>query len=85
MAEPGREGIIEAAEGSGLLVLGLSERWKQEGLGPTRSEIAKGAPAPTLFVRRGLRPGALAPRGDVTRFTWSSPGAGGFIPGQPLK
>ncbi len=85
MADPGRDGIIDAAEGSGLLVLGLSERWKQEGLGPTRSEIAKSAPAPTLFVRRGLRPGALAPRGDVTRFTWSSPGAGGFTPGQPLK
>jgi hypothetical protein len=29
-----------------------------------------------LFVRRGSRPGALAPRSDVTRFTWSSPGAG---------
>jgi Kef-type K+ transport system membrane component KefB len=85
MAEPGREGIIEAAEGSGLLVLGLSDRWKEEGLGPTRSEIAKTAPAPTLFVRRGLRPGALAPRGDVTRFTWSSPGAGGFTPGQPIS
>lgn len=84
IAEPGRQGIIEAAEGSGLLVLGLSERWKQEGLGQTRSEIAKSAAAPTLFVRRGLRPGALAPRGDVTRFTWSSPGAGGFTPGQPL-
>jgi hypothetical protein len=84
VAEPGREAIVEAAAGSGLLVLGLSERWKQEGLGPTRSAIAKAAPAPTLFVRRGLRPGALAPRGDVTRFTWSSPGAGGFTPGQPL-
>jgi Kef-type K+ transport system membrane component KefB len=84
MADPGRQGIIDAAEGSGLLVLGLSDRWKQEGLGPTRSEIAKAAPAPTLFVRRGLRPGALAPRGDVTRFTWSSPGAGGFTPGQPI-
>jgi hypothetical protein len=85
MAEPGREGIVEAAAGSGLLVLGLSDRWRQEGLGPTRSEIARAAPAPTLFVRRGLRPGALAPRGDVTRFTWSSPGAGAFTPGQPLK
>jgi hypothetical protein len=33
-------------------------------------------------VRRGMRPGALAPRGDVTRFTWSSAGA---VPlGQPV-
>jgi hypothetical protein len=36
---------------------------------------AKAAPTPVLFVRRGTRPGALAPRADVTRFTWSSPGA----------
>jgi Kef-type K+ transport system membrane component KefB len=85
VAEGGREGVVEAASGSGLLVVGLSERWRQEGLGPTRSEIARVAPAPTVFVRRGLRPGALAPRGDVTRFTWSSPGLGGGIqPGQPL-
>jgi hypothetical protein len=72
----GREGIVEAASSAGLLVIGLSDRWKSEGLGPTRSEIAKAALAPTLFVRRGLRPGALAPRGNETRFTWSSPGAG---------
>jgi Kef-type K+ transport system membrane component KefB len=77
VAAPGREGIVEAASSAGLLVIGLSDRWKQEGLGPTRSEIAKAAPAPTLFVRRGLRPGALAPRGNETRFTWSSPGMGG--------
>ena len=77
VASPGREGIVEAASSAGLLVIGLSDRWKQEGLGPTRSEIAKAAPAPTIFVRRGLRPGALAPRGDETRFTWSSPGMGG--------
>jgi Kef-type K+ transport system membrane component KefB len=76
VAAPGREGIVAAASSAGLLVIGLSDRWKQEGLGPTRSEIAKAAPAPTLFVRRGLRPGALAPRGNETRFTWSSPGAG---------
>jgi hypothetical protein len=82
VAEGGREGVVEAASGSGLLVVGLSERWRQEGLGPTRSEIARVAPAPTLFVRRGLRPGALAPRGDVTRFTWSSPG---FRPGEPIS
>jgi Kef-type K+ transport system membrane component KefB len=84
VAEGGRQGVVDAASGSGLLVVGLSERWRQEGLGPTRSEIARVAPAATLFVRRGLRPGALAPRGDVTRFTWSSPGVGGIQPGQPL-
>jgi hypothetical protein len=38
-----------------------------------------------VFVRRGLRPGALAPRGDVTRFTWSSPGTPIIRPGQPIE
>jgi hypothetical protein len=74
VAEPGREGVLAAAEGAGLLVVGLSERWRREGLGPTRSEIARSAPSPTVFVRRGRRRGALAPRSDVTRFTWSSAG-----------
>ena len=60
-------GILAATEGAGLLVVGLSDRWRDEGLGPVRSEIAKSAEAPTLFVRRGTRPGALAPRaGDVS-------------------
>ena len=55
------DGLLRATEGAGLLVIGLSERWRDEGLGPVRSAIAKAAPAPILFVRRGTRPGALAP------------------------
>lgn len=85
VAEGGREGIIEAAAGAGLLVVGLSDRWRDEGLGPTRSEIARAAPAPVLFVRRGTRTGALAPREDVTRFSWSAAGMGSRVqPGEPL-
>jgi Kef-type K+ transport system membrane component KefB len=67
--------IVEAAEGAGLLAIGLSDRWRQEGLGETRSEIAKAAKVPVVFIRRGTRPGALAPRGDATRFTWSRAGS----------
>ncbi|HEU4396832.1 MAG TPA: cation:proton antiporter [Actinomycetota bacterium] len=74
LIEPGREGVLHAAEGAGLLVIGLSEQWRDEGLGPVRSQIARTAPAPTLFVRRGSRQGALAPRDSLTRFTWSSVG-----------
>jgi hypothetical protein len=81
VAEPGREGILAAAEGAGLLVVGLSERWRREGLGPTRAEIARAANAPVVFVRRGTRPGALAPKTDVTRFTWSSADVGSQIGG----
>jgi Kef-type K+ transport system membrane component KefB len=71
LVEPGREGLMRAAVDAGLLVVGLSDRWRQEGLGPLRLAIARTAPAPTIFVRRGQRPGALAPRDDMTRFTWS--------------
>jgi Kef-type K+ transport system membrane component KefB len=74
MAEPGREGVLAAAAESGLLVIGLSARWRQEGLGSTRAAIAKAAPVPILFVRRGTRTGALAPATDMTRFTWSAAG-----------
>jgi Kef-type K+ transport system membrane component KefB len=81
VAEEGREGIVAAAAGAGLLIIGLSERWRDEGLGPVRSDIAKAATAPVLFVRRGTRPGALAPREDVTRFTWSAAGMGGPVGG----
>jgi Kef-type K+ transport system membrane component KefB len=76
LADPGARGVIKAAAGVGLVVIGLSDRWRDEGLGETRAQIARAAPAPILFVRRGARPGALAGREDVTRFTWSAAGAG---------
>ena len=80
----GRDSIVEAADGAGLLVLGLSDRWRREGLGPTRSAIAGSATAPVLFVRRGTRPGLFAPKENVTQFRWSmvtGPGMLGFAAG----
>jgi Kef-type K+ transport system membrane component KefB len=76
LAEPGRDGILAAAAGAGLLVVGLSERWRKEGLGETRRAIARSAPAPIVFVRRGERPGALAPATEMTRFGWSTAALG---------
>jgi hypothetical protein len=67
----GAEGILSAAEQGGLIVSGLSERWRQEGLGETRVALASQSGPPTLFVRRGLRPGGIAPQQSLTRFTWS--------------
>ena len=67
----GAEGIVGAAEAAGLIVIGLSDRWRQEGLGETRLEVARRARPPTLLVRRGLRPGGIAPQETMTRFTWS--------------
>jgi nucleotide-binding universal stress UspA family protein len=72
----GRDGIVSAAADAGLLVLGLSDRWRREGLGPIRSEIAKAAPAPVLFVRRGTREGVFAPKTNLTEFKWSMAGIG---------
>src|SRR5439155_14051953 len=40
VTEPGRAGVVRAAAGAGLLVIGLSARWRQEGLGGPRSGIA---------------------------------------------
>jgi hypothetical protein len=74
LTRPGRKGIIAGAEGAGLLVVGLSERWRQEGLGRVRSELVAAPPAPTILVRRGQRPGGLAPTETATSFGWSLTG-----------
>lgn len=76
VAEPllgrsGREGVAALAEGAGLLVLGVSERWRSEGLGATRAALVAAPVAPTVLVRRGLRPSGIAPPTTLTRFTWS--------------
>jgi DNA-binding SARP family transcriptional activator len=71
LAPPGEEGMLEASRDAGLLVVGLSTRWHREGLGPARLRLAREATPPTLLVRRGLRPGGLAPPPALTRFTWS--------------
>jgi Kef-type K+ transport system membrane component KefB len=79
----GRDSIVEAADGAGLLVLGLSDRWRREGLGPTRSAIAGSATAPVLFVRRGSRPGLFAPKENVTQFRWSMVSGPGTLGASP--
>jgi DNA-binding SARP family transcriptional activator len=71
LGEPGSDGVVQAAETAGLLVMGLAETWRQAGLGDVRAAIARDARAPVLLVRRGLRPGGLAPGSSLTRYTWS--------------
>jgi hypothetical protein len=71
LAGGGPEGVLGAASDASLLVVGLSSRWEVEGLGAVRLQIARSAAAPTLLVRRGLRPGGLAPQKSMTRFTWT--------------
>jgi DNA-binding SARP family transcriptional activator len=71
LVEDGAEGLARAADGSGLVVVGLSDRWRETGLGPVRSSLVSQAQPSVLLVRSGLRPGGLAPREAMTRFTWS--------------
>ena len=71
LTPPGEEGMLEASRNAGVLVVGLSTRWHREGLGAARLRLAREAVPPTLLVRRGLRPGGLAPPATLTRFTWS--------------
>jgi DNA-binding SARP family transcriptional activator len=69
--EPGPEGLLRAAADAGLVVLGLSDRWRADGLGTARLALATQARPPAVIVRRGLRPGGLAPPESATRYTWS--------------
>jgi DNA-binding SARP family transcriptional activator len=71
LVEPGPDALVAAADHAGVVVVGLSERWRKEGLGPARSALATSARPPVVLVRRGLRPGGLAPNASLTRFTWS--------------
>jgi DNA-binding SARP family transcriptional activator len=71
LVEPGGTAVIEAAQAAGLVVAGLSPRWRQEGLGAVRLDVLREVRPPALIVRRGLRPGGLAPRESMTCFTWT--------------
>ncbi len=68
---PAAADVLTAAEDAGVVVVGLPERWRREGLGRVRGALAMDARPPALIVRRGLRPGGLAPRESLTRFTWT--------------
>jgi hypothetical protein len=74
LAGPGAAGVLEATAGAAAVVAGLSERWQREGIGPARTRLVQEAPCPVLLVRRGVRPGALAPPEALTRFSWSGGG-----------
>ena len=63
--------VLAATADAALVVVGVPERWTRHGLGRVRSALAASAVSPALLVRRGLRPGGLAPRESLTRFTWT--------------
>jgi Transcriptional regulatory protein, C terminal len=50
----------------------IDELWgAQPPRSAARATVAATAKVPTLFVRRGPRPGGLAPNETLTRFTWT--------------
>jgi DNA-binding SARP family transcriptional activator len=71
LAEPSDDALVHASEQSSVVVIGISPRWRHEGIGSARRAILEAARAPTLIVHHGPRPGGLAPPESRTRFTWS--------------
>jgi hypothetical protein len=74
LVEPAPEALVAAAERASATVVGLTDRWRRDGLGRARTALATQAASPVLLVRRGVRPGGLTPRRDQTRFTWTIAG-----------
>jgi len=74
LVEPDPEALVDVAAGAGTIVVGLTDRWRREGLGRARTALATETTTPAVLVRRGVRPGGLAPRGTETRFTWTIAG-----------
>jgi DNA-binding SARP family transcriptional activator len=64
--------FVHACSSASLVVLALPSDWRETNeIGPMRLLLAREASAPILFVRRGERPGGLAPRDSATIFSWS--------------
>ena len=71
LVEPSSSALAAAAETASHVILGLSDRWRDEGLGSFRAAVAAQSPGIVIATRRGLRPSGLAPREALTRFRWS--------------
>jgi len=63
--------LLDAVVDASVLVVGVSSRWRSEGLGETRRELVRNVRRPVLLVHGGPRPGGLAPTESRTRYTWS--------------
>ena len=71
LAEATTEAFLAAVEPASVVVSGLPTRWRAEGLGTIRRALVRAGRPPALLVHRGTRPGGLAPRESLTRFSWS--------------
>jgi DNA-binding SARP family transcriptional activator len=73
LVEPTEDGLADAVADASVVVVGISPRWRRDGVGASRRALLR-ADAPVMLVHHGLRPGGLAPRESRTRFTWSLQG-----------
>jgi hypothetical protein len=71
LAEPTDDALEAAVEDAALVVVGISPRWRREGIGVTRRTLIHRSRPPVLLVHRGPRPSGLAPQESRTRFTWT--------------
>ena len=71
LVDPSPAALVAAASGAGIVAVGLPGRWPHAGLGAARTALTASGGPPALLVRRGLRPGGLAPSEANTRFTWT--------------
>lgn len=71
LVEPTAQALVDATEDAAVVIVGLTDRWRRDGIGHTRAALAASPHHPTLIVRGGLRPGGLRPRSSETRFTWT--------------
>jgi hypothetical protein len=71
LVEPNELALAAAVDRAALVVIGISPRWKHEGVGAVRHALVSDARPPILLVHAGPRPGGLAPRESRSRFSWS--------------
>jgi DNA-binding SARP family transcriptional activator len=64
------DALAEAVEAATLVVIGLSPRWRTEGVGRVRRSLLCSRRT-IVLVLRGPRPSGLAPRDARTQFSWS--------------
>jgi DNA-binding SARP family transcriptional activator len=70
LAAPSHEGLCDAVEPAGAVIIGVTESWRSAGIGDARRALVA-AGAPLVLVHRGPRPGGLAPQESRTRFSWT--------------
>jgi len=71
LAEATEESLVAAVNAATVIAVGISPRWRRDGIGVTRRALVRKARPPVLLVQRGPCPGGLAPPESRTRFTWS--------------